>query len=87
VNHPAAYKIKVAPADHVDWSGDQRDRVYRGVVEDVGPGILVEDDEGSMERYRASLVIGNMIYYTGGVKIGQSVFIETTDIYAYEEAL
>lgn len=80
--HPAAYKIKVAPADHGDWSGDARDRVYRGIVEDVGTGIL-EDDE-SLERYRAIVVVGNMVYYTGGIKIGESVFIETTDIIAYE---
>lgn len=84
MNHPAAYKIKLAPADHADWSGDARDRVYRGAVEEVGPGIL--DDEESMERYRAMLIVGNMIYYTGGVKIADAVFIETTDIIAYEEA-
>jgi hypothetical protein len=84
-NHPAAYRIKVAPTDHVDWSGDVRDRINRGAIEEVGPGIL--DEVEDHERWGGALKVGNIVYYNGGMKISDSIFIETTDIIAYEEPL
>lgn len=83
MNHPAAYRIKIAPMDHTDWSGDTRDRINRGAVEEVGPGIL--DDEMEHERWSRALRAGNTVYYQNGIKIHESIFIEPADIISYDE--
>lgn len=77
---PAAYKIKVAPLGLAEG----HDLVLKGVVEEVGSGIL--DDPEDHERWGEALRRGNTVFYRDGITIDGSVFIETTDIIAFEEA-
>lgn len=84
--HPSAYFIKVAPTAHADFSGDMRDRVSRGIIEEVGTGIM--DDTEDTERWSSVLRVGNTVFYRGGVKISDSVYLKPHEweIIAFEEA-
>lgn len=83
---PSAYFIKVAPTAHADFSGDLREGIYRGIIEEVGQGILEDTDD--MERWGPSLKTGNTVYYKGGIKIENSVYLKPHDyeIIAFEPA-
>lgn len=88
MNLPAAYYIKIAPTDHADYSGDMSQRINRGVIEAVGTGILQEVED--QERWNF-LKPGTVIYYKGGYKIADSIYVKVEygrlddEIISYEE--
>lgn len=83
---PSAYYIKVAPTAHADFSGDLREGINRGIVEEVGQGVL--EDTEDIERWGPVLKTGNTVYYKGGVKILDAIYLKPHDyeIIAFEEA-
>jgi hypothetical protein len=81
MNHPSAYRVKVVPTSGVDYGG-AGDHIWRATVEEVGQGLLLEPDDAEM--WGRILQPGNIVYYQGGIKIEDAVYVETTDVVAYE---
>jgi co-chaperonin GroES (HSP10) len=59
---------------------------------DAERGVVVAADEAYDEAYPGYdiskiLPVGTIVYYEHGVQIGEYIFIEGRDIYAFEEAL
>jgi hypothetical protein len=85
MNHPASGFIKVTVAAfNAAGDGPMDDQVRVGILEEVGTGILY--DYGEQERWGGTLVVGNVLHYRSGYKIGDSIFLRPDDIVAYEEA-
>lgn len=62
-----------------------RERVNRAAVEAVGSGILLQED-AEPERW-SFLREGTIIYYIGGTKVGDAVYVNIHEdqIICYEE--
>jgi hypothetical protein len=84
MKHPGAYHIRIAPIGDEQNAGSMDDLIHKGIVEEVGTAILLEPDDH--ERLGEMLTAGNTVYYRGGFKIGDSIFIESTDIISYERS-
>lgn len=84
MKHPAAYHIRLARLGAATDSGHLSDLIQTGIVEEVGTGVLQDPEDH--ERWGQVLLPGNKVYHIGGYKLGDSTFIATSDLIAYEEA-
>jgi hypothetical protein len=85
MKRPSSGYIRVSPIAPEQKIGHVDELILRGVIEEVGVGILGPDPD-EHERWGEVLTPGNTIYYRGGWRVDDCVFIEPTAIICYETA-